>query len=151
MRCRRALVVIGSLCLAAANAPAQPLPLPPNQPARVDRFGDPLPAGAAARLGSVRFHHAGGVIAAAFTPDGKTILAARMENKGLSLRSGDPASGREPARLDLAKVDVTGLAFTRDGMGVLVGRRSGVELYDRKSGELQRTFGDGLDTYAFAL
>src|SRR5437016_1275739 len=115
MRVRRSLWVLGALCLAAFQAPAQPVP----QPARVDRFGDPLPAGAVARLGSVRFHHPGGVIAAVFAPDGKTILVAGMEKKGLSLRFWESATGKEQTRFAVENADLTGLAFTPDGKGVL--------------------------------
>src|SRR5262249_24735898 len=131
MRCRHALLVIGSLSLAAGTAPAQPVPLPPYQPARVDRHGDLLPSGASHRLSPVRFEHAGGVIAAAFSPDGKTILAAGMENKGLSLRYWETATGKETARMDLADANLIGLAFTPDGNCVIVGRSAIVELYDR--------------------
>src|SRR5439155_17318489 len=102
MRCRRSLMVFASLCLAALSVPVAPAQQPPGPPARLDPFGDELPAGATARLGSVRFHHQGGVIAAVFAPDGKSILVAGLEKKGLSLRFWDTATGKDVARFSVA-------------------------------------------------
>jgi hypothetical protein len=46
---------------------------------RTDRHGDPLPDGALARLGTLRWRAAGEVEALAYSPDGKTIVAASRE------------------------------------------------------------------------
>ncbi len=123
-----------ALCLSASPDPQE------KSQDRVDQYGDPLPAGAVARLGSVRFHHQGGVIASAFSPDGKTIVAAGMEKDGTSLRFWETATGKELSRIAVEGLEVARLAFTPDGQGVFVDRGSGVELYQRQTGALLRCF-----------
>src|SRR5690349_14041934 len=66
---------------------------------RLDLHGDPLPPGAAARLGSVRFHHEGSIIGTAFSPDGKIIVAACTDNIRLLLRFWEMATGKELSRI----------------------------------------------------
>jgi WD40 repeat protein len=60
-------------------------------PAAVDRFGDPLPQHARARLGSSRFHHGAPLHQAFYTPDGKSLVA--IDNAGI-VRVWDAATGR---------------------------------------------------------
>src|SRR5205085_1419420 len=64
---------------------------------RADRFGDPLPAGALARLGTSRHRAAGAHVAV--TPDGKTVVTVGDD---LVVRSFDAATGdtRETRTLD---------------------------------------------------
>src|SRR4051794_3360727 len=57
----------------------------------VDRYGDPLPAGAVARLGTVRLRLGGSPQAFAVSPDGQRILTADTTN---SITTFDTATGR---------------------------------------------------------
>ncbi len=60
-------------------------------PKVVDAHGDPLPDGAVARLGTVRFNHGDGLRSLFFSPDGKTIIS---EGNG-SIRFWDARNGKE--------------------------------------------------------
>jgi WD40 repeat protein len=61
-------------------------------PAAKDQYGDPLPAGAVARVGTIRWRHDGRVGFAAFLPGGKTVLTAADD---YTLRVWDFPSGKE--------------------------------------------------------
>src|SRR5262249_21895849 len=58
------------------DAPKPPEGQPLEQAVRLDLHGDPLPPGAVARLGTVRWRHAGPTTFAAFLPDGQAGLPA---------------------------------------------------------------------------
>lgn len=58
--------------LRSAGAERMP-PKSENERVRLDPHGDPLPDGAIARLGTVRFRMSGLVYACAWSPDGKTL------------------------------------------------------------------------------
>jgi WD40 repeat protein len=66
---------------------------------RTDRYGDPLPEGAVARLGTVRFNHGDGLNALYFSPNGQTIIS---EGGGM-LRLWDAATGKELRQFATAK------------------------------------------------
>ena len=107
--------------------PSDPMPRPmggrpirppaptPGGPLKQDLYGDPLPAGAVARLGTVRLRHGGEPIGMSFTPDGK--LLATVSNADDGIRLWDPVSGKEVHRLN---APVVFAAFARDGSVVFV-------------------------------
>src|SRR5262249_19727521 len=77
---------------------------------RLDRFGDPLPPGVLARLGTVRFHRCG---CAAYSPDGKTIATADRDEVNLW----EVATSRKIRRLPLDDrwSSAAGLMFSHAG------------------------------------
>jgi RNA polymerase sigma factor (sigma-70 family) len=93
-------LLLGAAVLAAgvgwvgSDRPAADPPMPPATLVPVshaDAWGDPLPEGAIARLGTMRFNHGDGLSTLHFTSDGKTIVSV---GKGM-VRRWDAATGRE--------------------------------------------------------
>jgi WD40 repeat protein len=127
-------------------------------PARTDPRGDPLPAGALLRIGTVRYR-SGPVNAAALAPDGKTLATASA--RGITLW--EVASGRPLHRLRNSGVpyefsaNQALLCFSPDGQRLVslaevilsppYGRRPVVRVWDVSTGEEVARF----DLPAFAL
>jgi WD40 repeat protein len=88
---------------------------------QTDLYGDPLPVGAVARIGSLRFRTRGAVEALAFSPDGKLIASA---GNGDALRVWDASTGQlyrslpGPRAINFAQVAV---AFLPEGKRLAVG------------------------------
>jgi WD40 repeat protein len=81
-------------------------------PVLTDFFGDPLPPGAVARLGTLRFRHRGEINSLAYSPDGKVLAASGRDGQ---IRFWDPNTGKELANLKDHTSTVCSLAFTSDG------------------------------------
>jgi RNA polymerase sigma factor (sigma-70 family) len=131
VRAGRWALAAGLLGLAAATAglalgvgidPTQP-PAPPPVPraaARTDRFGDPLPDGAKARLGTLRWRAGGSTNQVTFSRDGKLVIAGTSEG----VQFWDAATGRPLDRIPRSfdhVIGVGGVALSPDGTTLATG------------------------------
>src|SRR5262249_51077583 len=114
---------------------------------RVDVHGDPLPPGAIARLGTIRFRDANAVFNLAFSPDGKLLAVGSDVMDGL-VHICDSSTGQEKVRLQghgnyiTFSPDSKTLASTgRPTKGLPGG--TAVALWDVATGKLLREFGAG--------
>src|SRR5262245_22845098 len=99
-RQRLTALVLASCLLALAGAtsgPAAPGDQPGAKDSHNDLYGDPLPAGALARMGTVRFRHGGDLYFVACLPKGQLLTAGNDR----TARLWDLASGKETRRFTL--------------------------------------------------
>ncbi|HEY7154651.1 MAG TPA: sigma-70 family RNA polymerase sigma factor [Gemmataceae bacterium] len=115
-----------------AEAPAQPRSAE-NKQVRKDRYGDPLPEGAIARLGTVRLRHDDMVYSVVFSGDGKTAIAS--DSAGFIV-FWDVATGREIRRLQKMPEADQSLAITRDGKTLASAPGEQLFLWEVASGKL---------------
>lgn len=133
-----------------------------------DRFGDALPDGAIARMGTIRWRHPAAIIFVGYTNQGKHLLTSCMD--GLH-RVWEVASGKEIRRFGdaaqqagngqvvmingNARVMFTGiggsnnLALSRDGKVLATQAADGTQLWDVASGKKLRTLAPNNDNPAF--
>jgi RNA polymerase sigma factor (sigma-70 family) len=150
-----ALLVLG-VGLAAAGVLAQrgkgtstPELAPDNDPpplvagsagVHADADGDPLPAGAELRLGSLRLRHQATLRSVVFAPDGKLLASGGW---GPIIHLWDPSTGREARHITAPEKGVDGIAYSPDGKLLAgAGIKGAVLLWDAETGrEVRRLEG----------
>jgi RNA polymerase sigma factor (sigma-70 family) len=122
-----------------------PAPPPSAEPrVRRDQAGDPLPAEALSRLGTMRFRHGGAISSIDFTPDGKSLVSCGIWD---GIRIWDTASGKQIRRLAIETAGDRPLSVSPDGklLAILVQRKTvqeeSIAIYEFATGRLVRRFG----------
>jgi WD40 repeat protein len=115
----------------------------------VDLYGDPLPAGALARLGTVRFRgRSGQSHGLAFLPDGNTLVTADGDS---AIRFWETNTGRLLREVRVSPLSVRTFALSPDGKQIAVGgyllndkddwaSAGAVRILDAASGKEVRSF-----------
>jgi RNA polymerase sigma factor (sigma-70 family) len=129
--------------VAAANPAKEDPPVNPPD-AKADLHGDPLPPGAVARLGTVRWRHGSRARVLAFAAGGKEVVTAGPDGQ---VRVWDTSTGRELRRLgkrtEAGPADLTFLrptALSADGRRAATSDGGGVRVWDVATGKEVRRF-----------
>jgi RNA polymerase sigma factor (sigma-70 family) len=91
-------------------------------PAAAAGYGEPLPPGAFAAIGSLSYRHGHFVSSVVYSPDGKLLASAGWDR---TIRLWDTATGKEVRRLEGHLGHVLCVAFSPDGKSLVSGGREG--------------------------
>jgi WD40 repeat protein len=110
----------------AGDEPARP---------RLDAFGDPLPDGAIARMGSVRFRHAG-LSDFTWLPDGKSVATIGQDG---TVRVWEAETGRQLKRVALQEAASNLFAISADGKIATGCTNEAIRVWEADSGKVLAT------------
>ncbi len=143
----------------ASQPPPRPEPAPAGiaadrpQPTPVDRFGDPLPKHARARMGTIRFHDGSSVSQVLYNPSGVSLVS--VNRVGL-VRIWDAATGRIVRAIGDSKADFREVAASPDGeiarspdgkMVATVNHPGRLRLWDLATGRERRRWHEAKDEH----
>jgi WD40 repeat protein len=139
----RLMLLMASACVLLIASPAIPTEPTTSEErtgdaVRTDRYGDPLPQGAVARLGTLRLRKTGSITSVAFSPDGKTVTWV-----GNGVEPWDLATGKECRHYIGNKTAIHSHGFTPDGKTVIAVEwtTATVLLWDAATGRLRGEIG----------
>jgi WD40 repeat protein len=120
---------------------------------KTDPYGDPLPPGAVARMGTVRLRHPDAAIA--FSPDGKTLVSAGSSG---DVRFWETATGKELRRVRLQRTGkkdahIRGHKLSADGkvFGCWEQGDGSFAVYDTETGKQLHRFPTGAKEWGWVL
>jgi WD40 repeat protein len=135
-KCRLGLAgcVLVGLALPLAVPPRGQSAAPPGH-GRTDLYGDPLPPGAVARLGSMRLRHLRvmGQLPLAFSPDGRLLATL-----GWTIRLWEVPTGRLVREIEHGEFSEISLTFSPDGKKLLSTHDAQVWIWDVATGKGER-------------
>jgi WD40 repeat protein len=100
----------------------QEKPIGISEKGATDSYGDPLPVGAVARLGTLRFRHGKAVSLIAFSADGKKLVFGGRGELDNAIRMVETSTGKELRTFDLKPDEVPwGIDLSPDGNILAVG------------------------------
>jgi len=126
----RTLLAALAVLMLGADDPKQ-TPKPEQKGARVDRYGDALPDGAIARLGTTRFVHVG-LKSVAVSADGKVAASG---GSGETILLWDTTTGRPIRKIAAPGGPITALLFAPDGTALYAGCGSLVAAWNLANGK----------------
>lgn len=137
-------LLVGSIIVSVLHlqVPAQQKP---DKKPRLDAFGDPLPPGAVARLGTVRWRPGLAVGALVYSPDGKIVASGGGKYVGVTFW--DAATGRPLHHLE-KPTSSSAVAFSPDSKLVAHTGDEFIRLYDVATAKEVRKF-DGKGIFFF--
>ena len=138
---RRLLLILAGLILLTGQATRSEQPEQASNPPHTDRYGDPLPVGAIARLGTIRLRHLGCAADVDFSPDGKTLASVGEDHR---IRLWDASTGRPLRELPGHPEGVRSIAFSPDGKLLASSSSSNIRLWDVATG---RQIGEPIRAY----
>jgi RNA polymerase sigma factor (sigma-70 family) len=106
----------------------------------VDLYGDPLPPGAVARLGTLRFRHGNFASFVRFTPDGRTLVSQALNGTC----TWDASTGRQVHSFSPESGGIwRSAALSPDGRVLATANDAGVRLWEVATGRIVRTLATG--------